>query len=86
MNLLRMSRLIKQRRSPIHGNGVFAIADIPAQTELIEYRGRLLTHAQADRLYDGTSSSGGNAGGGSAGGGAAASGGGAAATGPVALS
>ena len=58
MNLLRMSRLIKQRRSPIHGNGVFAIADIPAQTELIEYRGRLLTHAQADRLYDGTSSSG----------------------------
>lgn len=58
MNPLHMSRLFKQRRSPIHGNGVFAIADIPAETELIEYRGRLLTHAQADRLYDGTSSTG----------------------------
>ena len=55
---LYMSRFFKQRRSPIHGNGVFAISDIPAQTELIEYRGRLLTHAQADRRYDGTSSTG----------------------------
>jgi uncharacterized protein len=54
----RMSRFFKQRRSPIHGNGVFATSIIPAQTELIEYRGRLLTHAQADRLYDGTSDSG----------------------------
>jgi uncharacterized protein len=53
-----MSRYFKQRRSPIHGNGVFATSTIPAQTELIEYRGRLLTHAQADRLYDGTSDSG----------------------------
>ena len=54
----RMSKLFKQRRSPIHGNGVFAIATIPAETELIEYRGRLLTHAQADRLYDGSSDTG----------------------------
>jgi uncharacterized protein len=54
----RMSRFFKQRRSPIHGNGVFASSTIPAQTELIEYRGRLLTHAQADRLYDGTSDTG----------------------------
>jgi SET domain-containing protein len=53
-----MTRRIKQRRSPIHGNGVFATADIPAQTELIEYRGRLLTHKQADRLYDGTTETG----------------------------
>lgn len=53
-----MPRLIQQRRSPIHGNGVFAIAPIPANTELLEYKGRLLTHAQADRLYDGTSDSG----------------------------
>ncbi len=53
-----MSRTFKQRRSPIHGNGVFAIAEIPAETELIEYQGRLLTHAQADRLYDGSSDTG----------------------------
>lgn len=53
-----MSRLFKQRRSPIHGNGVFAVATIPAKTELVEYRGRLLTHAQADRMYDGTTDTG----------------------------
>lgn len=53
-----MSRRIKQRLSPIHGNGVFAVADIPAQTELVEYQGRRLTHAQADRLYDGTTETG----------------------------
>jgi SET domain-containing protein len=53
-----MPRLFKQRRSPIHGNGVFATADIPAETELVEYKGRLLTHAQADRLYDGTTDTG----------------------------
>ena len=53
-----MARPFKQRRSPIHGNGVFATADIPAETELVEYKGRLLTHAQADRLYDGTTDTG----------------------------
>ncbi len=53
-----MTRRIKQHRSPIHGNGVFATVDIPAETELVEYRGRLLTHAQADRLYDGTTETG----------------------------
>ncbi|MEZ5462554.1 SET domain-containing protein [Dokdonella sp.] len=53
-----MPRKFKQRRSPIHGNGVFATADIPAGTELVEYKGRLLTHAQADRLYDGTTDTG----------------------------
>ncbi len=40
------------RRSPIHGKGVYAAVDIPADTVLIQYKGRLLTHAQADRLYD----------------------------------
>ena len=34
-----MSRRIQQRRSRIHGNGVFAAADIPAGTRLIEYKG-----------------------------------------------
>ena len=43
------------RRSKLHGNGVFALVDIPAGTELIEYRGRRLTHAQADRRYAGSS-------------------------------
>ena len=53
-----MPRRIAARRSPIHGNGVFALTDIPAKTELIEYRGKRLTHAQADRLYANTSESG----------------------------
>ncbi|HEY0973904.1 MAG TPA: SET domain-containing protein-lysine N-methyltransferase [Solimonas sp.] len=43
-----MSRLIALRRSPIHGNGVFAARDIPAEKELIEYGGERLTHAEAD--------------------------------------
>ena len=53
-----MPRRIAARRSPIHGNGVFALVDIPAKTELIEYLGKRLTHAQADRLYANTSDSG----------------------------
>ena len=53
-----MPKRIAARRSPIHGNGVFALVDIPARTELIEYRGKRLTHAQADRLYANTSDSG----------------------------
>jgi uncharacterized protein len=53
-----MSRRIVSRRSPIHGNGVFATASISSGVTLIEYRGRLLTHAQADRLYPGNSGSG----------------------------
>lgn len=53
-----MSRRIVSRRSPIHGNGVFAAVDIPAAVTLIEYTGRLLTHAQADRLYPDNADSG----------------------------
>jgi uncharacterized protein len=53
-----MARRIAARRSPIHGNGVFALVDIPRATELIEYRGKRLTHAQADRLYANTSETG----------------------------
>jgi SET domain-containing protein len=53
-----MPKRIAARRSPIHGNGVFALTDIPARIELIEYRGKRLTHAQADRLYANTSESG----------------------------
>ena len=47
-----MTRRLIVRRSPIHGNGVYAADDIPAHTLLIQYKGRLLTHAQADRLYE----------------------------------
>lgn len=46
-----MSRSIIVRRSPIHGNGVFAATDIPAGKSLVEYRGKLLTHAVADDMY-----------------------------------
>jgi hypothetical protein len=46
-----MPRRITLRRSPIHGNGVFALTDIPKGTELVEYRGRRMTHGQIDRLY-----------------------------------
>lgn len=46
-----MPKRITLRRSPIHGNGVFALTDIPKGTELLEYRGRLMTHAAIDRKY-----------------------------------
>lgn len=53
-----MSRRFVRRSSPIHGNGVFAAQDLPAGIELIEYRGRRLTHAQANRAYGGDTDSG----------------------------
>jgi len=53
-----MAARIQRRRSTIHGNGVFATRDIPAGVRLIEYRGRLITHAQALRIYGGTADSG----------------------------
>ncbi len=46
-----MAKRIVRRRSPIHGNGVFAARDLPGRTEIIEYRGRRMTHAQANRAY-----------------------------------
>lgn len=48
-----MPRHIVLRRSPIHGNGVFAAAPLQAGIELIQYRGRLLTHDEADMAYEG---------------------------------
>jgi SET domain-containing protein len=53
-----MARRFVRRRSPIHGSGVFAAQDLPAGAELIEYRGRRLTHAQANRAYGGDEDSG----------------------------
>ena len=51
------SRIVA-RQSKIHGRGVFATAGIPAGEELIEYEGRKLTHAQANRIYAGGADSG----------------------------
>lgn len=47
-----MAHPFQVRNSRIHGKGVFATADIPAGTELIEYTGRLITREQADEQYD----------------------------------
>jgi SET domain-containing protein len=46
-----MIRRIARRQSPIHGSGVFALREIPTKTHIIEYRGRRLTHEQADRRF-----------------------------------
>lgn len=45
------TRRIAARRSPIHGNGVFALAPIRKGEEIIQYRGTLMTHAEADDMY-----------------------------------
>ena len=46
-----MTRRITARRSPIHGNGVFAAVAIPKGETIIEYRGRVISHDDADALY-----------------------------------
>jgi SET domain-containing protein len=39
------------RRSAIHGNGVFATAAIPKGARLIQYKGKLRSHEEVDRVY-----------------------------------
>ena len=46
-----MPKKIAQRRSPIHGNGVFATASIAKGERVTEYRGERLTMDAADELY-----------------------------------
>ena len=46
-----MTRRIVARRSPIHGNGVFAVAPIKKGEEIIEYKGTMMTHDEADDMY-----------------------------------
>ena len=53
-----MSKSVKKKKrrcavrtSPIHGRGVFALARIPKKTRIIEYKGELITDAEADRRY-----------------------------------
>lgn len=40
-------RRIQVRRSGVHGKGVFAVAEIPAGTMIIEYKGELITWTEA---------------------------------------
>lgn len=42
---------IVRRRSKIHGNGVFAIAPIRKGEYIVEYKGKLITHEEADQQY-----------------------------------
>ncbi|MDE1958704.1 MAG: SET domain-containing protein-lysine N-methyltransferase [Xanthomonadaceae bacterium] len=49
---------IVARRSSIHGQGVFARTRIPAGALILVYKGRLITHAQADRRYGDSTESG----------------------------
>jgi SET domain-containing protein len=49
---------IVRRRSKIHGNGVFAVAPIRKGEHIVEYKGRLITHDQADEQYHGDVASG----------------------------
>lgn len=53
-----MHRSIVVRRSPIHGSGVFAARDIPAGDTVIEYRGTVISHDEADNLHEGSVESG----------------------------
>jgi len=53
-----MTRRIQVRRSPIHGNGVFAVRDLTAECRVIEYRGVRLSHADADKKYEGNAETG----------------------------
>jgi uncharacterized protein len=46
------------RDSAIHGRGVFANVDLPADTRLIEYRGERISSPEATRRYGDNSSSG----------------------------
>ena len=45
------ARKITTRRSKIHGNGMFAVLPIAKGDRLIEYKGKLRTHAQVDNAY-----------------------------------
>ena len=43
-----MPKKIATRKSPIHGNGMFAVASIRKGERLIEYKGRRRTHEDVD--------------------------------------
>ena len=39
------------KRSNLHGNGVFALQDIPAGTRILNYAGKRITPEQADEMH-----------------------------------
>jgi uncharacterized protein len=45
-------RLIEVRESRLHGLGMFAARRIAEGTRVVEYLGKRVTHAEADRRYD----------------------------------
>ena len=53
-----MPRNLQLRRSPIHGNGVFAARDLPAGFRVVQYRGAIRSHDEIDRCYGGDTDSG----------------------------
>jgi uncharacterized protein len=44
-------RRIVVRSSPVHGRGVFALADIATGTLILEYKGKLVSWRSAQRAY-----------------------------------
>jgi hypothetical protein len=46
-----MPSKLATRRSDIHGNGMFATAPIRKGERLIQYKGRLRSHEEVDRVY-----------------------------------
>ncbi len=46
-----MPARFRVRRSRVHGRGVFAVADLPAEEELIEYRGEVIAWETAHERY-----------------------------------
>lgn len=53
-----MAQLIQLYKSPIHGNGVIAVAEIPAGRRLVEYVGEVITQTEATRRYGGSADDG----------------------------
>jgi SET domain-containing protein len=46
-----MAKKYERRNSPIHGSGVFATEAIPKGEAIVEYKGKLISHAEADRKH-----------------------------------
>lgn len=53
-----MPKKIERRDSKIHGRGVFATRKIKKGEPIVEYKGRLITHEEADANYHGDVDSG----------------------------
>jgi SET domain-containing protein len=53
----RRPRPIRVRRSRVHGSGVFAAQPINKGRRIIEYIGERISHAEADRRYEGKDAS-----------------------------